>query len=145
MAAAQQRPPARVLSPAIIKNPANPAHTMAIKPMPGRVRVLRGGQVLAASVDAVQVLEFGRGFYDPRIYLPPGDVAAGLVANQKRTHCPLKGDATYFDLPGRGGEVEVADIAWTYAAPFDFAAALAGRLAFYPQHVVIEMTGQDAP
>ncbi len=46
---------------------------------------------------------------------------------------PFKGAASYFSFVVGGQRAENA--AWTYAAPYDEAAALKDHLAFYPQRV----------
>jgi uncharacterized protein (DUF427 family) len=48
------------------------------------------------------------------------------------THCPYKGDASYFDLPGAPNAV------WSYETPFPAMAEIKDHLAFYPNHVTIE-------
>ena len=124
-----------------IHNPAEPRHFMRIKPLPRRQRIRLGDDVVADSVDALRVLEVGKDVYDPVIYVPAGDVRAPLRRNQRTTHCPLKGDAAYFDLLDADGHVRQEGFAWTYDKPFDFAAALAGYVAFFPGNVTFE----DAP
>ena len=121
-----------------IRNPNNPNHFMRIKPVKARVRVLYGDQVLADSTDAVRVLEVGKDLYDPVLYIPQADVSPALVPLDKRTHCPLKGDARYFDLTGPDDGVVESGIAWTYDQVLDIAAALKGRLGFYASKVTIE-------
>ena len=126
------------MSKETIHNPAEPRHFMRLKPVAGRVRVLRDGAVLADTANALRVVEVGHDVYDPVLYLPREDVTAQLGPNPRSTHCPLKGDAVYFDLLGPDGEVQQPEIAWSYAKPFDFAADLAGRVAFYAKHVTVE-------
>ena len=55
----------------------------------------------------------------------------------KSTHCPLKGDASYFTLNGE-------EIAWTYDRPFEWSEQLRGHIAFYANKVAIEETLTDA-
>ena len=121
-----------------IHNPDNDAHFMRIKPVAGTVLVSRGGTTLASSTHAIRVMETGRDVYDPVIYVPLTDVSEALrpVAD-KSTHCPLKGDASYFGLDGE-------EIAWTYDRPLDRARELAGHVGFYANKVVIEEKGPDA-
>ncbi|MEZ5243780.1 MAG: DUF427 domain-containing protein [Acidimicrobiales bacterium] len=59
-----------------------------------------------------------------------------LVDSDRSTHCPWKGDASYWDLEVDG--VRAADAAWYYPNPKAGAEAVAGRVAFYPV-VTIEM------
>ena len=119
-------------------NPAEPRHFMRIKPVTRRVRVLRDGAVLAESTSAMRLLEVGKDLYDPVIYFPRQDVSDALKKNTHSTHCPLKGDAAYFDLQGDDGAVLAERIAWSYEAPFDFASDLAGLVAFYGDAVTVE-------
>lgn len=113
-----------------IRNPAEPEHCMLVQRIERRVTVSLGGTLLACSDGAVYVIEFGRGLYPPVIYLPSTEVRVSLARAERTTHCPLKGDASYFDLVD--GSARVADIAWAYEEPFAFAAVLRPLLAFDP-------------
>lgn len=126
------------LSEHTIHNPAEPRHFMRLRPVGGRARALRDGVVLADSVEAMHLLEAGKDLYAPLVYFPEAAVTAPLRRNDKSTHCPLKGDAAYFDLLDGAGKVAVENVAWTYSEPFDFAEGLKGLFAFYPQHVTME-------
>lgn len=126
------------LAPETIHNPNDARHFMRIKPVQGRVRIYRAGRLLAESPRALRVLEVGYDFYDPVIYLPREDVVVNLAPVDKRTRCPLKGEASYFDLPAADGAAEVAKIAWSYEDVFDYAVALKNRIAFDANQVVIE-------
>ena len=109
-------------------------HTVAVEPAPGRVRVTRGGLLLADS-DAALVLR--EADYPPVHYIPREHVSMDALAPEsKSTHCPFKGDASYFTITG-GGE-PVAGGAWSYASPFDEVVEIAGHVAFYAEHVSIE-------
>jgi uncharacterized protein (DUF427 family) len=121
-----------------IHNPDEPRHFMRIKPVTGRVRILRDGRVLAESARALRVLEAGRDLYDPVLYLPAADVRAKLSLIEKRTYCPLKGHASYFDLVSDEGRVDVPEIAWSYRETLDCAVALKDLVAFDASRVVIE-------
>jgi len=97
---------------------------MAIKPVERRVRIYAGDLLLADTTDAVRVIEIGKTAYDPVLYVPAADVSASLEPLDRSTHCPIKGDASYFALKGE-------EIAWSYENPIDFAEGLAGRRAFW--------------
>lgn len=129
------------LVPNAIHNPAEPRHFMRVKPVARRIVIRLGDEVLAETTRAVRVLEVGRDIYDPVCYLPASDISATLRRNEHTTHCPLKGDAAYFDLVDGAGEIQQAGIAWSYPEPFGFSTDLAGLIAFYPQFV----TQEDAP
>lgn len=130
------------LSRHTIHNPGDPRHYMRIKPVEGRVRILFGERVLADSADALRLLEAGHDIYDPVLYLPLADVRAGLAPVEKRTYCPLKGHASYFDLvSGEGqaeGQVEAPEIAWSYRETLDMAGEIRDLVAFDAARVTIE-------
>ncbi len=119
-----------------ILNPGNPDHFMRLKPAAKRVTIRLGDTVLAESTNATRLLEAGRDLYDPVLYIPPADVAVPLQRLDKSTHCPLKGDAAYYtaSLPD-GSRAE--EIGWSYEVPLDFAAAMAGLIAFDPARVTV--------
>lgn len=116
-----------------------PRHFMRLKPVPRRIRVLKDSQVLADTEAALRLTEVGRDIYDPVFYIPEADMQVDLVPIiGKSTHCPLKGDASYF--AHRGNE----PIAWTYDRPLAATGILKGLVAFYPDQVVVEEIGQMA-
>lgn len=101
------------------------------------VRVHLGGVRLAESTRAVALKEVGRVVYDPVFYVPREDVAMGrlVAAPNLSTHCPVKGDASYFALLGDEAEW----IAWTYEAPLAYAEAIRGLVAFDAARVTLEV------
>ncbi len=58
-----------------------------------------------------------------------------FVPTPRRTHCPFKGDASYFTLQAEGREAHNA--VWSYEAPLPGAAGIAGHLAFYTDQVEV--------
>ena len=95
---------------------------ISLHPHTHRVRVWDGDTLLADSTHAVELRERG---YPPHQYLPESDVQmAQLLRSTTVTHCPFKGDATYYSTD------EHPDIAWQYANPLADMDTLAGRLAF---------------
>ncbi|MFI5620756.1 DUF427 domain-containing protein [Streptomyces sp. NPDC051567] len=98
-------------------------HDITIEQTGPHVRVVRDGQVLAESRRAVTLRETG---CPVRYYLPPEDVRMDLLTpSDTRTHCPFKGDARYWSVPGG------ADIAWAYPDPKPAVTAIAHHLCFY--------------
>jgi len=92
------------------------------------VRVTVKGELIAESRDAIAMEE---GAYPVVYYIPRKDVKMDrLVRTSHKTHCPFKGDASYFSLKD-GPENAV----WTYEQPFDEMAVIKDRLAFYPDKV----------
>lgn len=107
-----------------------PDHPIAILPQPGLVRVIVEGAVAAETRAALSLQEAG---YLPVLYIPRADVLGAVRRSARRSHCPYKGDASYFDLVVGGSER--ADAAWSYEDPFPAVAAIRGHLAFYPGRV----------
>jgi uncharacterized protein (DUF427 family) len=63
-------------------------------------------------------------------YFPAEDVADGvLTPSDTHTHCPWKGDASYYDVVV--GPHRVADAAWYYPAPKEAAQEILNRVAFW--------------
>lgn len=120
-----------------IRRPDAPNHFMVLKPIEKRVVVRTpDGAVLAETTNGIRLMEAGKTLYDPVIYLPADDVVAPYSKQEKSTHCPLKGDASYFTFDVNGEALP--DLAWSYEAPFDFSAPIKGLMAFYGSRVVIE-------
>jgi uncharacterized protein (DUF427 family) len=94
------------------------------------VRVEHEGTVLAESRRAIELHELG---HRPRYYIPREDVRMDLLEPSETTsHCPFKGDATYFSAAG------AKDAFWVYQDPDkDDAEPIAGLLAPWPGRVTI--------
>jgi uncharacterized protein (DUF427 family) len=106
-------------------------HPISIEPEPRRVRVLAGGQVLAETTRALSLRE---STYPPVLYIPREDARMDFLrASTHRTHCPHKGDASYFSICLPTGLEP--DAVWSYEQPFPGVAEIAGHLAFYPKRV----------
>lgn len=105
-------------------------HRVETKQAGVRVKVTFNGEVIADSADAIKMEETGCA---PVFYLPRKDVKMEwLSRTAHRTHCPFKGDASYFTLSnGRTSENAV----WSYEHPYDEMSAIKERLAFYPDRV----------
>lgn len=111
------------------------AHRITTHPCDRRIRVELSGQVLAESDRAVALDETG---LPTRYYLPRDDVRIDLLAPSDTTsHCPFKGDATYFSADG------AKDAFWVYEAPSEEdAQPIAGMLAPWPGRVDVFVDGE---
>ncbi len=90
------------------------------------ITVQAGGVEIARSSAALVLHEDG---HDAVYYIPRQDVVLALLApSDHTTHCPFKGDASYFDLAAE--TAPVANIAWSYEQPLAEVAQIAGHLAF---------------
>jgi uncharacterized protein (DUF427 family) len=108
-----------------------PDHPITIEPNGRRVRVTFNGRVVA---DTRRALTLRESTYPAVQYIPRADIDMTLLARTPRaTHCPYKGDASYFTLQVDGRESENA--AWSYEAPYPAMAQIKEHLAFYPSRV----------
>ena len=102
------------------------AHAIQIEDA-GREVVVRLGDHVVARSSRAKLLHEGK--LPVRRYLPADDVEPGvLTRTEKSTHCPFKGDATYWTLAVNGTSVENA--AWSYEDPIPQSAAIKGHLCF---------------
>lgn len=111
-----------------------PDHPITISANPKRIRVTAGDTVIADTTHALTLKEAS---YPAVQYVPRGDARMELLKRTERvTHCPYKGDASYFTVAADGKTIENA--IWTYETPFPAMAEISGYLAFYPDKVRIE-------
>jgi uncharacterized protein (DUF427 family) len=111
-----------------------PDHPITVTPLAEHVVVRFGGVVIA---DTRNALELREASYPPVLYIPRADADLSRYARtEHRTHCPYKGDASYFDLVA--GAAKAANAVWSYEQPYPAMAAIKDHLAFYPQHVTVE-------
>ena len=105
---------------------------MTIRPATGTWVVRAAGAVIAETKNA---LELSEGDYPPVIYIPRGDIAmAFLDQTEHTTHCPKKGDATYYSIVTKSTTHENA--AWSYEKPIAGMERIEKYLAFYATDVV---------
>lgn len=103
-----------------------PAHRLYLEPSPRRIRVVVAGQVVADATAARLLHETG---LMPVYYLPRDDVRSDhLVATEHTTHCPFKGDASYWNIEVEGDVRPNA--VWAYPDPLEGAPDLADLVAF---------------
>lgn len=96
-------------------------------PTERRVRAFLGGEAIADSTGALILLEKN---HTPVYYLPMADVRMDLLEpTSKSTHCPYKGQASYWTI--RVGRRTSENAAWAYLDPVDGAEAVKGHIAFY--------------
>jgi uncharacterized protein (DUF427 family) len=108
-----------------------PDHPISVERNSSRVIVSVAGRVIANTREALTLHE---AHYPAVQYIPRKDVDMTLLSRADRTtHCPYKGDATYFSVP-LGGERSI-DAVWSYETPFAAVAEIKDHLAFYPDRV----------
>ena len=110
-----------------------PDHPITITPAASRWRAKFQGHVIADTDDALILQE---STYPPVVYFPRADVSMDYMRRTDRsTHCPYKGDASYFTVLMDGEFAENA--VWSYEQPFPAMAEIEGRLAFYPNKIEV--------
>ncbi len=114
-------------------------YSIEFQPSAQRVRVEFNGVWVADSTRAMTVRETRSA---PAYYFPPEDVRMDLLERTShQTHCPFKGNATYWTL---SVDDEVRENAvWCYEDPYPEGAPLRGMLSFYPDRVGAIYEGDD--
>jgi uncharacterized protein (DUF427 family) len=102
-------------------------HTLYFEDSPRRVRVVFNGETIADSRSVKLLHETG---HLPVYYFPQEDVRMELLEESAHTtHCPFKGDASYWSV--RVGDKVAENAVWSYPEPLESSPPLAGYLAFY--------------
>ncbi|QPM89233.1 DUF427 domain-containing protein [Pseudooceanicola algae] len=100
---------------------------MRIRAAEGTWTVRAGGAVLVESRNALVLSE--KDLHDV-IYFPRADIAmAFLDRTEHTTHCPKKGDASYFSIVTKSQTLKNA--AWSYEDPLPDAERVREHIAFY--------------
>ena len=110
---------------------AQAGHTITITANRHRVRVIHQGVTFADTQGALTLSETG---CEDVFYFPRGDVnMARLIRSAHTSHCPFKGEASYFHLHTEDETLE--NVVWTYENPTERVKQIAGYLAFYASRV----------
>lgn len=104
-----------------------PDYKIDLVACPKRIRVEFGGEVIADSLAVITLCEQA---HIPAYYIPMSDVRMDLMTpTEHSTHCPHKGDASYWTLSV--GDRSEENVIWGYQTPFPHMSKLAGHVAFY--------------
>jgi len=86
------------------------------------------GEIFATEVRAKSLSE---GDYPSVLYFEPEDIDMSKFSKSDHsTHCPSKGNASYYDLTTSHQIHE--NVAWVYENPFSSASEIKGYMGFYP-------------
>ncbi|CAJ2501936.1 Uu.00g047890.m01.CDS01 [Anthostomella pinea] len=92
----------------------------------GHVKATANGTVVAES-DTYELVE-------GNVYFPPASVKTEyLTKTDLSTHCPWKGDASYYSI--KVGDKELTNAAWYYPTAFEKAQHFEDYVAFYKTKV----------
>ena len=112
----------------------NPDKVISVEPYRGRVTVRAGDIVIASSTRAKVLSEPP---YAAVFYIPFDDIDfAKLARTDHSTHCPYKGDASYWSVSTAGESRENA--MWAYERPFDEMLEIRNHGAFYTSKVTVD-------
>ena len=116
----------------------NPGYSIKVEPFEGVVNVMFSEAIIASSDRALVLRE---GDYPPVLYIPFQDIYFDhLRPTDTRTHCPYKGDASYWGVSA-AGEWE-KDVMWAYETPYDEMQQIRNHGAFYPNKVRIDTSSE---
>jgi uncharacterized protein (DUF427 family) len=102
-------------------------HTLYFEDSPRRVRVMFNGEPVADSKRAKLMHETD---HLPVYYFPKEDVRMELLEESDHTtHCPFKGEASYWSV--KVGDEVSENAVWGYPEPIDSCPPIAGYVAFY--------------
>ena len=111
----------------------NPYHRVECVHTSRHVRVEVAGVAL---VDTTGVLVVYEAALEPRVYVAREAVRMDLlVPSARKTYCPYKGEASYWDAVA--GDVVVEAAAWSYEQPHPEAVAVRGLLSFDDARVAV--------
>ena len=114
----------------------DPYHRVDVLESSRRVEIKAGGETIAESDRPKLLFETG---LPARVYLLRADVRPGVLEpSETSTHCPYKGEATYWGVRAGGRLLE--DTAWAYEAPLPEALKAAGHLSFDGEGIEIEVS-----
>jgi uncharacterized protein (DUF427 family) len=108
-----------------------PKHRLFLHPFPRRVRARFAGETVLDSTRGALLHESQ---ILPRLYVPLEDVRGDLLERTDHsTHCPFKGDASYWSV--RAGDRVAENAVWTYEDPLPAAEWLRGLVSVYTEHM----------
>ncbi|MEJ2760861.1 MAG: DUF427 domain-containing protein [Gammaproteobacteria bacterium] len=104
----------------------DPEGHITVEPNCRHICIRSGDTLIADTRNALELRETG---YPTRQYIPRADVAMRYLQRSKMiTHCPFKGDATYYSVNIDGTTIK--DAAWSYEEPIEAMEKIRGHIAF---------------
>ncbi len=131
----------QVVNEASETNEAGEGYGLSLEPYPRHVRVFFDGIAVADTENAILLHETR---HTPVVYFPKADVRMDLLQpTAHRTHCPFKGDASYWSVTV--GERTAENAVWAYEEPIEEVESLDGYVAFYRDRMDEWLEEGDAP
>jgi len=86
-------------------------------------------EIIAYTERALILKEVGKSVYNPVFYIPKENLKIELkIDSSRESHCPIKGDATYWNL--KENLAASSYFAWSYEEPLPRAKKIKGYIAF---------------
>ncbi len=105
---------------------AHEGYRLSLESDPRRIRAEFQGETVA---DSSNVLVMHETRLAPVFYFPREDVRMDLlVKSERHTHCPFKGNASYWTI--RVSDKSAKEAAWSYETPYDESSGVMGYVAF---------------
>ena len=124
-----------------IRNPESEYHTMVIHRLLGSATLSIANTPLAQSNDVLVIHESGKSTYPLRMYFPTSDINMHMLKPvSHKTYCPIKGEATYFNIICNN--TSTADAAWMYTSTLSFdknIALLNNRISFESNELALSL------
>lgn len=111
-------------------------HTVSTHAEDVLVEVRLDGELVARSERPVLLEETG---LPTTYYFPKSDLVAEVRGLDLTTHCPFKGDASYWTIAV--GDKTHDAIAWSYEQPKEGAEEIEGHVAFFGDRADISVVG----
>lgn len=116
-------------------------HTVTTRASTDHVTISVDGTVIADSRRPVVLDETG---LPTRYYLPRDDVRRDLLTpTDTTTVCAYKGHAAYWSATV--GAATIADVAWSFEQPHNYATAVGDLICFFNERVDITVDGTPMP
>ena len=112
-----------------------PGYQIDLLPCQSKGRITHGGRILAVSDACLLVQESD---HDARLYFPESDVNwEYFESSQHQTHCPFKGDASYWSFTQDGQTLD--NVVWCYRNPLPEVSGLKGYVSFDTDALSVEL------
>ena len=110
-------------------------HYAVIDPHNRKLTLQYKGETIVETTNAMILKEIGKSVYDPVFYVPKEDMKIKLeLEPDRQSHCPIKGDATYWNVEG-----DYTDnyFAWSYEEVLPRAKKIKGHIAFNMEYITL--------
>jgi len=111
-------------------------HTISTHAEDVHVEVRLDGELVADAKRPILLEETG---LPTAYYLPKSSLVADAKPIELSTHCPFKGDASYWTIDAGGRSHDA--IAWSYETPKEGAEEIEGHVAFFADRAEILVDG----